>query len=73
MAQQGELFGFEDLRPRLNLAKAEIKKIVTKERIEEMKRLYAAGDARSLLDVLERVNEKLDKLDKRISNKKQKL
>ncbi len=70
MDNQGELFGFEDLRPRLNLAKAEIKKVVTKERIAEMKKMYEAGNAKGLLSLLESVNDKLDRLDKRLTNKK---
>ncbi len=63
---QTDLFGFEDMRPKLIL-----KKIITKERMEEVKKLMDKGDSRSAAEKLSDLNEALEKLERRITNKKQ--
>ncbi len=63
---QTDLFGFEDMRPKLIL-----KKIITKERMEEVRKLMDKGDDRSAAERLSDLNEALEKLERRITNKKQ--
>jgi hypothetical protein len=57
-------FGFKDSQPHLKL-----KKIVTKERIEEMKKLYKAGKINSTCILLSDLNDKLENYEKRLKNK----
>ncbi len=63
---QRDLFGFEDMRPKLSL-----KKIITKERMEEVKKLMDKGDSRGAAEKLGDLNEALEKLERRITHKKQ--
>lgn len=63
---QRDLFGFEDMRPKVSL-----KKIITRERMEEVKKLMDNGDDRSAAERLSDLNEVLEKLERRITNKKQ--
>ncbi len=63
---QRDLFGFEDMRPKVSL-----KKIITRERMEEVKKLMDKGDSRSAAEKLADLNEALEKLERRITNKKQ--
>ena len=63
----GELFGFRDTTP---WAKKEVKKIITKERLIEMKKLIDKGD-KSAADMMREIGEALDRFEKRISNKKE--
>jgi len=60
---QRDLFGFEDMRPKVSL-----KKIITKERMEEVKKLMDKGDSRSAAERLADLNEALEKLEKRIKH-----
>jgi uncharacterized membrane protein (DUF106 family) len=60
---QTDLFGFEDMRPKLIL-----KKIITKERMEEVRKLMDKGDDRSAAERLSDLNEALEKLEKRIKH-----
>jgi len=59
------LFGFKENLPHLKL-----KKIVSKERIDEMNALYKKGDMRSVVGKLEDLQESLDRFEKRIKNGK---
>lgn len=63
---QRDLFGFEDMRPKVSL-----KKIITKERMEEVKKLMDKGDSRGAAEKLGDLNEALEKLERRITHKKQ--
>lgn len=60
---QLHLFGFKESLPHVRL-----KKIVSKERIEEMKALYKKGDIRGTCEMLQDLQEKLDRFDKRLKN-----
>lgn len=60
---QRDLFEFEDMRPKVSL-----KKIITKERMEEVRKLMDKGDDRSAAEKLSDLNEALDKLEKRIKH-----
>ena len=65
MDNQKELFGFNDSRPKLSL-----KKIITKERIQEVQKLL---EDKKLLTAEQRLRElryELENLEKRISHKK---
>lgn len=57
---QISLFGF--IPPRSN----EVKKILTKERVEEMKALWADGRKREAIEVLRDARYKLENLERRI-------
>jgi hypothetical protein len=56
----------EDMRPKVSL-----KKIITRERMEEVRKLMDKGDGRSAAEKLADLNEALEKLERRITNKKQ--
>jgi len=62
----GELFGFKDMTP---WAKKGVKKIITRERMEEVKALLDKKDGRGAAQILRDMNEKLERFEKRISNK----
>jgi len=62
----GELFGFKDMTP---WAKKGVKKIITRERMEEVKKLLEQKDGRGAAQILRDMNEKLERFEKRISNK----
>jgi len=62
---QHELFGFNDTRPKLTL-----KKIITKERMDEVKRLLDKKDGKGAAQKLRELNEELEKVERRIKNKK---
>ena len=62
----GELFGFKDMTP---WAKKGVKKIITRERMEEVKKLLEKKDGRGAAQILRDINEKLERFEKRISNK----
>jgi len=62
----GELFGFKDMVP---WAKKGVKKIITRERMEEVKALLEKKDGRGAAQILRDMNEKLERFEKRISNK----
>ncbi len=64
MAEQKSLFGFNDMRPKLGL-----KKIITRERMEEGKRLMKKGDDKGAAAILRDVRYKLEAYERRISNK----
>lgn len=57
------LFGF--IRPRSN----EVKKILTKERVEEMKKLWAAGKKKDAIEALREIRYKLESLERRIKSR----
>ena len=64
MDNQKELFGFNDSRPKLSL-----KKIITKERMQEVQKLL---EDRKLMTAEQRLRElryDLEKLERRISNR----
>lgn len=62
----GELFGFKDMTP---WAKKGVKKIITRERMEEVKKLLDKKDGRGAAQVLRDINDKLERFERRISNK----
>jgi len=62
----GELFGFKDMTP---WAKKGVKKIITRELMEEVKKLLEKKDGRGAAQILRDINEKLERFEKRISNK----
>ena len=64
MAEQKALFGFEDMRPKLGL-----KKIITRERMEEGKRLMKKGDNKGAAELIRDIRYKLEAIERRISNK----
>jgi hypothetical protein len=64
MADQKELFGFEDNRPKLSL-----KKIITKERLQEVQKLLEKKDGLSAEQRLRELRYDLEKLERRISNR----
>jgi len=64
MGEQKDMFGFNDMRPKLSL-----KKIITKERLQEVQKLL---EERKLMTAEQRLRElryDLEKLERRISNK----
>jgi hypothetical protein len=64
MAEQKELFGFQDTRPKLSL-----KKIITKERLQEVQKLI---DERKMMSAEQRLREmryELENLERRINHK----
>jgi len=65
MPEQSELFGFRDNTP---WAKKGVKKIITKERLIEMKKLIDKGD-KSAAEMMREIGEALERFEKRISNK----
>lgn len=62
----GELFGFKDNTP---WAKKGVKKIVTRERLDEAKKLLDKKDGRGAAAILRDMNDKLERFEKRITNK----
>ena len=58
-------FSFKDSQPHLRL-----KKIVTKERIDEMKKLYKAKNYHGTCELLSDMNDRLERYEKRITHKK---
>lgn len=64
----GELFGFKDMTP---WAKKGVKKIITRERLEEVKALLEKKDDRGAAQVLRDMGERLEKFERRITNKKE--
>jgi hypothetical protein len=64
MAEQKALFGFEDMRPKLGL-----KKIITRERMEEGKRLMKKGDNKGAAALIRDIRYKLEAIERSISNK----
>lgn len=62
----GELFGFKDMTP---WAKKGVKKIVTRERLDEAKKLLENNNGRGAAAILRDINDKLERFEKRISNK----
>ena len=61
----GELFGFKDMTP---WAKKGVKKIITKERLIEIKQMLDRGDKGAAAKLRE-IGEALDRFEKRISNR----
>ena len=61
----GELFGFKDMTP---WAKKGVKKIITKERLIEIKQMLDRGDKGAAAKLRE-IGEALEKFEKRISNR----
>lgn len=59
------LFGFKD-----NLPSVKLKKMISKERLEEARAAYMKGDLRSSLEKLRDVREGLEKYCSRIKNGK---
>lgn len=68
MPEQKELFGFSDMTP---WAKKGIRKIITKERMEQIKKLLEKKDSRGAAAKLRDLGEKLEAFNRRISNKVQ--
>ena len=64
MGDQKDLFGFNDMRPKMSL-----KKIITKERIQEVQRLLEKKDALTAEQKLRELRYDLEKLERRISNR----
>jgi len=65
MDNQKELFGFEDSRPKMSL-----RKVITKERLQEVQKLI---EERKMLSAEQRLRElryDLEKLERRISQRK---
>jgi hypothetical protein len=58
------VFGFKESQPKLSL-----KKIITKERVDEMNKLYKEKKFTLTADRLEDMREKLENLENRITNK----
>jgi len=52
------------MRPKVSL-----KKIITRERMEEVKNLMLKGDSQAVAERLRSLNEALEKLEKRIKNR----
>ncbi|MFO0447613.1 MAG: hypothetical protein ACK52I_02795 [Pseudomonadota bacterium] len=67
MAEQQALFGFNDMRPKMSL-----RSIITRERIEEVKKLLQHKDGKGAEEKLREMREELEKLERRISNRQQK-
>lgn len=61
------LFGFKDDLPKIQ---TKLKKVITKERIDEMNKLYKEGKFTLTVQRLEDMHEKLEALEKRIKNGK---
>jgi hypothetical protein len=64
MTHQHSLFPYKEMAP-----KAGLRKIVTKERIQEMNKLLHAGDTRGLVERLEDLNDRLERFEQRIKHK----
>lgn len=62
MAEQKDLFGFHDMRPKAKVP-------ISKERILEAQKLLGGGDYKSAAAVLRDVRYKLEAYERRISNK----
>jgi hypothetical protein len=65
MPEQSELFGFRDNTP---WAKKGVKKIITKERLIEVKKMLDRGDKEAAKKLRE-IGEALEAFERRISNK----
>lgn len=61
---QAELFGFNDMRPKLSL-----KKVITRERMQEIKDLLDKKDGRGAAEKLRDLRYGLEALERRITNK----
>lgn len=62
MPDQLPIFGFHDTRPKLRM-----KKVVSKSRVEEVRKMLEAGDQVSAMKL---INEGLEDFDRRLSNGK---
>jgi hypothetical protein len=63
MAEQKDLFGFSEMRPKLSL-----KKIITKERIQEVQKLLEDKKLMTAEQRLRELRYDLEKLERRISH-----
>ncbi len=66
MGEQRELFGPKDTVPKVGTI---LKKVITKERLLEAKKIYASGDYKTSAAMLRDLNDKLEVIEKRISHK----
>jgi len=64
MDNQKDLFGFNDMRPKLSL-----KKVITKERLQEVQRALEKKDGLTAEQRLRELRYDLEKLERRISSK----
>ncbi len=64
MDKQKDLFGFNDMRPKLSL-----KKIITKERMQEVQKLLEKKDGLTAEQKLRELRYDLEKLERRINNR----
>lgn len=65
MGDQKNLFGFEDMRPKLML-----KKHITRERMDEIKAMLDKKNGKSAGRMLRELNDELEKVERRLSNGK---
>ena len=64
MGKQKDLFGFQDMRPKLS-----VKKVITKERMQEIQRLLESKDSLGAAQKLRELRYGLEAIERRISNK----
>ena len=62
--EQKDLFGFNDMRPKLS-----VKKVITKERLQEVQRLLENKDSLGAAQKLRELRYGLEAIERRIRNK----
>lgn len=63
MNEQKELFGFSDITP---WAKKGVKKIITRDRLEEVQRLLESGKSRGAAEIFRDIHERLEEFNRKI-------
>ena len=64
MSEQKELFGFNDMRPRIAA-----KKLVSPERVKEVQKAMSSGTIQDQIRVMRALREGLESFDRRLKNK----
>lgn len=64
MAEQKELFGFNDMRPKIKASK-----LVSPERVREVKAAMSSGSVEEQIKAMRNLREGLESFDRRLKNK----
>jgi hypothetical protein len=62
--EQIELFGFHDMRPKIRASK-----LVSPERVREVKEAMSSGSVEDQIKAMRRLREGLESFDRRLTNK----
>lgn len=65
--EQKELFGPQDTIPKVSTI---LKKVISKERLIEASNIYKSGDNKTSAQILSDLNDGLERIERRIFNKK---